>query len=490
VENALSPSTPAEAYGKLERVNIAGTPSSSRVRTNIIKPSCPGYEDIDLDQESYGRLERNSSHSPPPLPMPRENRAASKSPILGKRLVPPKKPSPYPGTRQSPSPMPQDEAQEEYGQLDHTHHNPNDTHNIDTYETLDDAMVVHPEEQARLSHGQFTSPMEDEDYGRLDTKRSWEPNKKVSVSSLRDGESELRVVKGSRIVRSLPQLGVQGQEYGKLDHKSNKQGPKVSSRSKQGRVKPMPVPRQSSLQTPDEGYGHLERNEAASRFGFDPYGSLPSDASRMSVTSNSSLESQASSRSGTGDMIQEESSTPLYSTIMKGDATPNTVAPEGPIYSSLKKPTTRQKPEIQPTRAVSDNGVPPPGYENATPLSITAAAQAALATNGVPPTVPPRASDRKKQRYQNVGPDGKVLLDSQPMPDDGLIDNAIYSEGAPKGQAVDNDYIEDNSLHMEPEAASISPTEAVSDMGAPQMTSPKPPTAPKPKAKPRPKQST
>ena len=486
----LSPGREAKEYGKLERTTKPKP--AHHIRATPIKPSRPGYEDIDLDcpvQEGYGRLERNGSDSPPPLPVPRENRETSKSPRQSKRLLPPKKPLPY--TQRSPSPSPHDEVQEEYGHLGRSHApaannghaHPNHTHPAeDTYEAVDDGVqlqVVHPEAYTKLSHTHFTSATEQDEYSRLGTK----PAKKLSVPCKDEVRSKMKL---KHAMHSLPAMDSEQESYGKLDRGISKQDPKVNSRSK-----PKPAPRQSSLQSPPgDGYGRLERNGAAGpRHGFDPYGSLPVDAERISITSNTSQDSTTSHKSGLGD-TSEETSTPLYSTIDKKGDTVNNAATNAtgmPVYSSLKKPTPKRKPD-------TPKAAPPPGYENSDPLSATAASQAAaVTTNGVPPTVPPRASERNNLRYQNIGPDGMVLVDKQPLSDEGFVDNEIYTESK---RALDNDYIEDSTVDFEVETTQVKitntpvamATEATTEAGTQQTANARPLPAPKPKPKPKPKQ--
>lgn len=502
-ENIVSPNretapSTSDGYGKLERTNKPKQ-NSHPARATIIKPSRPGYEDIDLDcpiQEGYGRLERNGSDSPPPLPMPRENRDTSKSPHLSKRLFPPKKPPPY---QRSPSPAPQQDevVQEGYGHLERSHApatKEGHTHSAeDTYEALDDGVqlqVVHPEAYNKLSHTHFTE-QDSEAYCRLDTKPAI---KKLSVPSMNAEPEVQSKMRMRHTVHSTPKLHSGHESYGKLNHSVSKQEPNAVSRSKQEHSRPKPVPRQSSLQSPpgDRDYGRLERNGAAGpRHGFDPYGSLPVDAERVSIASNTSQDSMTSLKSGPGDVMEEEGSTPLYSTVNKKGDTVNSNAtinaPGMPVYSSLKKPTPKQKPE-------TSKAVPPPGYENSGPLNATAAAQAAATTaNGVPPTVPPRASERNRLYYENVGADGKVLVEKQPLSDESFVDNEIYRESK---STPDNDYVEDSSANAMVEAKSdLTPvamaTETVTmgtETGTSQTANAKPLPAPKPKPKPKPKQ--
>lgn len=515
-------SPPAEEYGKLEHANKAKTPLASppRLRTPVIKPSRPGYEDIDLDfpaGEGYGKLERREGGSPPwqppreshveaapPLPpLPREGRETSKSPMQDRRTSP-KKPLPYHGkTRLSASPP----GGEDHALDVRTH--PNHTHHMeDQYETLDDAahmQVVHPEQYGKPSHTQFTSPTE-ESYGKLDSKTT-SGFKKLSVPSPTVDPAGMEALAQSRIRHthhSLSQISSenygkldrgtnklladgclkskreqeppnssQQENYGKLDHGSSRLPADGCSRLKHEQAKPKPAPRQSSSQSPGEEYGRLERNiPASSHFSFDPYGSLPKDLrdpDRISITSNTSQDSLT--RSGPGYIIEEESSTPLYNSInKKGESTSSA---KMPVYSSLKKPDPKKKLELTPTNSIS--GVPPPGYENSKPLGNTAAAQAALQTaNGIPPVVPPRAAERSKLHYQNIGADGKVLLHRQPLSDEGMVDNKMYSLTS---VARDNDYIEGDGVEVW-----TSPATGVT-------CSTKPLPAPKPKIKPKPRRS-
>lgn len=548
-------SPPAEEYGKLEHANKAKSPSSPpRLRTPKIKPSRPGYEDIDLDfpvQEGYGKLERKEGGSPPrllpppppppkeshiegapPLPLPRvdggaphresrieggppqlppprESRDTSKSPVQGRKMVP-KKPLPYsgsstakPDSRRSTSPV-----LSPPGQLGHhhipnghthpSHTHPNHTQHVeDQYETLDDAsqMQIHPEEYGKLSHTQFTSPSE-ENYEKLESKSNWESSsgsKKLSVPSSMvepagmealarprqphhrlsqtTSENYGKLDRGTNCsLRSKPEQvspnSSEQENYEKLDRgRTKKVSPDGVLRPKHEQAKPRPVPRQSSQQSPSDEYGHLERKApASSRFGFDPYGSLPSDPERVSISSNTSQDSLT--RTGPGYIIEEESSTPLYSSInVKGDSRSSA---KMPVYSSLKKVPAKKKSETPNGM----KGVPPPGYENATPLGNTAAAQAALqTTNGVPPVVPPRAAERNKLRYQNIGADGKILLHKQPISDEDLVDNEIYG-GHSAPVTKENDNVEDVT--------------AADEVVTSPVVSNKPLPAPKPKTKPKP----
>ena len=436
-----------------------------------IKPSKPGYEDIDLDLD--GATNAVCSISVP----------KAKSPSLNRRGVPPPKPAPYKQSNspamklkfQKPLPPPHQPRKqtseppkqpEEYGKLDHSV----GAAVQDMYESLDDRplQVVHPK---RFSHNPTVSPSL-EDYGELDhnINRAWEGNRTRKLGgSLKASKSDSLVLEEKSSLAPQAQDSyavlhnvmpaqtrmklrhtVHGQmerknienqeEYGKLHHDTN-----ISSNSKSSH-KPIPFPKPNSLMSPQEEYGHLDR-KLPTHTKFDPYGSLPSetqDPEKISIKSNSSADS--GTKIELNDNIGEESS---------GVA----------MYSMVSKPKKLKKKTKSFDESISSRSAPPSGYENTTPITASNAQMAATvgASSASPPLAPPRSPQQARKRYQNVGADGRILVEEAP-------DAVAHVHMNGKGPS---------SLMSPPESAAVG-------VGT---SSSKPIPAARPKTKPKPKLS-
>ncbi len=270
-----------------------------------IKPSRPGYEDIDREfegREEHRKPEKSSVNCPLPLP------PQSKSPIMAKR-VPPPKPAPYhsdskapyqgdmPRARNSlmPSPPHSQQIGEEYGklntisaaplqgQLSHAHtpavqemyghldHTP-PKHMLDDddYDIVDDGVPVHPEQYKKLSHTHFSSQAEEE-YGKLDDSKNLEPNRNKFGGSLKSTPSSVLKHESDAVIDRYELLRAQAkmkerhtvhapmnsrqdavmldEQYGKLNHETGKDS-RMHLKLSKDKMAPTPMPRQSSLNSP------------------------------------------------------------------------------------------------------------------------------------------------------------------------------------------------------------------------------------------------
>lgn len=421
-------------------------------------------------------------------------------------------------------------VQEEYGRLDHTPSNPSDDYDIvEGVEGVGGAQVVHPEQYTKLSrsnaHFAGAPPPAHEEYGRLKkdpspSSSSAAPSRDRFGGSLKQsGNSSPAVIEGSEgkgtgrtrhtvhnqiHTKHPPGVGVrpgggatgggnqqpppQPEEYGRLDRgpassSSSSSSPSSSfgkgdAKRKWAAHKSVPFLQQVSK----DGYGHLERT---GRSNFDPYstGSLSSDPEpeRTSITSNSSADSVtrlAMDGLGEAELEEENGGVGIYSTISNTEESKTEKNPTGPIYSTVQKPRKKKR-----------NHAPPPGYENATPLGTTSAQLAAHAPTttpggggsripATPPAVPPRAGEKAKHGYENIGEDGRVFVDKQSSQD---LPPALISRQSP----TENDYIEGLERFVGGASHASQPAE-LSSLGGGAGNKPTP--APKPKVKPKPKQ--
>ena len=449
--NQLSPSQDddLEGYGKLDHNHLAKNLRSSppKIVAPVNNDRKSSYEDIDFDlsnqEEIFGKLERNviSQTSVPP----KEPRARSKSPI---RRNPPQKPLPYASdskSKQLKPPIPSqkqvsnhNETQEEYGKLDHGQ-NPVATGHFDVYEVIPEggSILDHGVQAVASDHydtiaenglilGNQNGTESDnngaqkkrEEFGGRKKQRSLEEDRHMVL----EGLSRQRL---HHTVRGQLQRSENQEAYGKLNH--------VTAENRKS-SRPVPMPKPASLLSPQEEYGHLDRNLRHST--FDPYGTIPSDTydpECMSIKSNSSVDSI---QSGKNDTAKEETSQ---------------------LYSEVKKPVKKPEQKEHSNRNTHQTA-PPPGYDNFVPLNLSSTQPVANSSpkNGQPPVVPPRHSQRTtiiKHPYQNIG---EVLVTPHGNTAEVSLDLDLQQESA----------IANNST-----------------------ASSKPPTAPRPKTRPKPKRS-
>ena len=469
----------------------------SRLTTPTARPTVTRnsvYETI--DSPGMQEIDRMDAAAPP-VPLPRE---LARSPVISKQA----------GFRQDSAvklPMPQAV--------------------IDTYEKLEHASLtgpvgaaaadneaqVHPEMYSSLHHMQPTNsapPMEDDEYGELDYDRkgAWVggpggagqfkrmisapvalgATKEISSSySLVNGDdSSMVMVEGYEILqgerkprlspiqrhRSQKNRPGDRESYGRLTHGGSDAG--GAPERVVDRNKPFPNPRPSRLLSPEGGGGSPPK-------GFNPYGTMPSE---KRLSTNSTTSSIGSSAMGDYDeIIEEESSTPIYSVASKG-----------------KQRAARSRESCS-----TMEGSPPPGYETlgayskgteaSTKSSASPGSSPALTPDRSLPMVPPRRTASSKRRYENVGPNGEILVKESPDPDDDAVPLENEAEEVGPKPPIP---AREGKPPVKARTASVIPAgnDSVTTTNMPKVQNTltsaeeaKPQRAPKPKVKPRPKYS-